>query len=122
FEVIEPYVSSDMTIERAGATPRVAHTASIMPDFLRFAGQRPIVGRAFTEDEARTNASVVMVSEGMWRNQYGADPAVIGKVLTVNNKLFTIIGVMPGVFQLPRASDSDMDLWLPLDLATREDE
>jgi predicted permease len=122
FESLEPYRTTDVTIERPGERVRVAHTASILPSFAKFAGQRPIVGRTFTPDEARVDAGVVMLSEGMWRAQYGADPRIAGTTITVNGKLLTIIGVMPGVFQLPRTSDGDMDLWLPLDLAKSDDD
>src|SRR6185503_4463221 len=107
FESIEPYSTTDVTLERAGATPRVAHTASIQPSFAQFAGQRPIVGRMFTDAEARGEAGVVMLSEAMWRAEYGSDPRIVGARITVDRKPLTVIGVMPGVFQLPRTSEGD---------------
>jgi putative ABC transport system permease protein len=122
FESIQPYRTTDVTIERPGQRPRVAHTASILPSFVKFAGQQPYIGRQFLADEATADAGVVMLSEGMWRREYGSDPAIAGKTLIVNGKRLTIVGVMPGVFQLPRTSDGDMDLWLPMDLARSDDD
>jgi len=122
FESIEPYLTTDVTIERQGSAPRVVHTAAIQPSFAKFAGQRPLVGRMLTQDDITSDAGVVLLSEGMWRAQYGADRNVVGQSVTVNNKPATIIGVMPGAFQLPRTSDGDMDLWLPLDLKRHEDD
>ena len=122
FESIEPYMTTDVTMERRGSAPRVVHTAAVLPSFAKFAGQRPIVGRMFTQDDLANDEGVVLLSEGMWRAQYGADPNVVGQSLSVNNKPATIVGVMPGVFQLPRTSDGDMDLWLPLNLTRHDDD
>ncbi|MEX2153828.1 MAG: ABC transporter permease [Gemmatimonadaceae bacterium] len=122
FEALEPYWLSDATIQRSGETARVAQTAEILPSLAAFAGQRPIVGRMFTDAEARGEASVVVISESLWRSHFGADERVVGTVLTVSEKPVTIVGVMPGTFQLPRGRDRDMDLWLPLDIARRDDD
>ena len=122
FDAFEPYWKNDVTIQRAGEVARVAHTAEILPSFATFAAQRPIAGRLFTEAEAKGEANVGLLSEGMWRAQFGADQSVIGATLTVNEKPTTIIGVMPAAFQLPLARDRDVDLWLPLDLVKRDDD
>jgi putative ABC transport system permease protein len=122
FESIEPYMTTDVTLQRPGEPARVAHTASVLPTFARFAGERPLVGRMFTDAEAKGEANVVMLSEAMWRTQYGADESILGKTMTVNEKLATIIGVKPYELRLPRTIDGDVDLWLPLDLARRDDD
>ena len=122
FESIEPYITTDVTMERQGSAPRVIHTAAVLPSFAQFAGRRPIIGRMFTQDDLANDEGVVLLSEGMWRAQYGADPNVVGQSLSVNNKPATIVGVMPGVFQLPRTSDGDMDLWRPLNLTRHDDD
>src|SRR5437764_14868058 len=95
-EALEPYLTTDVTLERTGAPPRIAHTASIQSSFPAFAGQRAIVGRAFTAAEALSDAPVVMLSEGLWRSEFGADGAIVGRTIHVNDKPMTIVGVMPG--------------------------
>jgi putative ABC transport system permease protein len=75
FESLEPYLTNDLTIQRAGEPARVVRTAEILPSFADFAGRRPMAGRMFTDAEARGEASVVLLSEALWRGQYGADPA-----------------------------------------------
>ena len=122
FDDLEPYRTTDVTVERAGQRPRIAHTSSILPTFPRFAGQRPLIGRVFPAEEARTDAGVLRLSEGMWRNEFGGDPAIVGKSLTVNNRPYTVVGVMPGLFQLHRTTDGNTDLWMPLDLARADDD
>jgi hypothetical protein len=53
---------------------------------------------------------VVLLGNGIWKNRYGSDPAVIGRTIKVNEQPVTIIGVMPEGFKFPTGSD----LWVPL--------
>jgi putative ABC transport system permease protein len=121
FEALEPYFTNDVTVQRAGETAQIARTAEILPSFATFTAERPIAGRLFTVAEGR-DANVAVLSEGYWRQQLGADPGIVGGVLTMNDKLVTVVGVMPAAFQLPRVMDAGTDLWLPLDLARRDDD
>ena len=74
----------------------------------------PILGRSFTDAEDLPNGgSVVMISEGLWRTRFGADPLVLGKRLEVNGSSREIIGVMPDRFRFPTATTR---IWLPLQL------
>ena len=119
-EAIEPYVSSDVTLERSGDAPRIAKVASVLPSFAAFAGRTPILGRIFTDAEARGEATVALVSEGTWRTQYGAREDVIGSTLQLNGKVATVIGVMPAGLELPRGPGGDIDVWQPLDMEKHE--
>jgi predicted permease len=121
-ESLEPYITTDVTVEQSGATPRVAHSALILPSFPTFAGQRPIRGRAFNDADVRGETSVALLSEGLWRTQYGSDEQIVGKTIVVDNKPLTVVGVMPSAFQLPRFSEGSVDLWLPLDLVLHDDD
>ncbi|HMC55994.1 MAG TPA: ABC transporter permease [Gemmatimonadaceae bacterium] len=121
FEAIEPYYTTDVTLERDGGKPVIAHAAEIMPSFLTFAGQRTIVGRIFTPDEVKSRAPVLAIGEGVWRREYGSDPAAIGRPLHVNGKVYTIIGVVPASLELPRTMNGNADVWMPFDLAPQED-
>ena len=122
FESFQPYRTTDVTIERAGERPRVAHSAQVLPTFASFAGEYPIVGRMFSDEEARTSADVAVMSEGTWRSQYGSDPRVIGTVIDINGKPTTIIGVMPSRLRLPRVSDGEVDFWTGLNLPKSDDD
>ncbi|HEX6967015.1 MAG TPA: ABC transporter permease [Gemmatimonadaceae bacterium] len=74
----------------------------------------PTVGRTFTEDEDRPKGRpVVIISDGLWRTRFGADPHVLGRTLDVNGVSREIVGVMPKTFRFPSA---DAELWLPLGL------
>ena len=68
-------------------------------------GVAPILGRTLEAADDRIGAApVTVISEGLWERQYGRDPAVLGKPLEVTNGTFTIVGVAPGDFDLPKGS------------------
>lgn len=97
----------------AGEPQRLASswiTASLIPTLQVV----PLLGRNFTEaEDLPRGADAVIISEGLWRTRFGADPGVIGRMLDVNGGSRTIVGVMPRVFRFPSAGTR---LWLPLAL------
>lgn len=59
-------------------------------------GLTPIVGRTFTHNEDRRGgAPVVVLTSSFWKTRFGSDPAVVGRSITLNERLFTIVGVIP---------------------------
>jgi putative ABC transport system permease protein len=59
-------------------------------------GVQPIVGRTFTADEDRRGAApVVDLTDSFWKSRFSGDPGVVGRTITLNEKLYTIIGVVP---------------------------
>src|SRR5215469_2518381 len=81
-------------------------------------GVSPVLGRTFTEDEDRIGSNkVVVLSHGLWRRSYSADPNILGKTLKLDEQPYTVIGVMPDSFRFPfeGAPLSEMaDLWVPI--------
>ena len=80
-------------------------------------GVPPQLGRMFTraEDAPERNA-VVVLGDGLWRRQFGADPNVIGRRVVLDREAFTVVGVMPPGFRLPSQFDSPIpaDAFVPL--------
>ena len=73
----------------------------------------PARGRAFTvSEEGPSPAPVVVISHGLWTSSFGADPAIIGRTMSLNGAAHTVIGVMPDGFAQPVPSD----VWLPFDI------
>ena len=59
-------------------------------------GINPIVGRTFTPDEDRKGANpVVVLTSRFWKTRFAGDPNVVGRTLTLNERLYSIIGVVP---------------------------
>src|SRR6185369_14891435 len=66
--------------------------------------------------EVENKTPVVLLGEPSWRNQFGASESVLGQTISIDEKVYTIIGVAPRGLRLPRLRESPTDLWLPLDL------
>jgi predicted permease len=80
-------------------------------------GTQPLLGRGFTEAEAQAGGpNVVILSEGLWRKSFAADPGIVGKTIRVSGQAHTVVGVMPASFRFPEAVGNDLSkgLWLPL--------
>jgi predicted permease len=78
---------------------------------------RPVLGRAFTPvDEQRGPAPVVLISHGLWKRRFGADPAILGRTITLSGNPYEVIGVMPPGFQFP---GREHELWIPLTINPR---
>ena len=74
-------------------------------------GQKPVRGRDFApQDEQPGAPPVVLLGYGLWESRYGADPAVIGTTIRVNDIPAMIVGVMPRGVTFPGASS----LWMPI--------
>jgi len=63
-------------------------------------GVRPIAGRTFTRDDDVRRANVIVMSEPFWRTRFNSDPGVIGRELRLDGSLWTVVGVLPGNFEL----------------------
>jgi predicted permease len=79
-------------------------------------GLRPVIGRLFTAEDSSLEHPGIVISHGFWKAQFGADPAVLGRTLRVNDQTVTIIGVLPEGFQ-GTVLALEFDLWAPADLA-----
>ena len=83
----------------------------VSPEYFAVFGLKPLVGRTLVpEDDRETAGSVLVLSHDLWKRQFGADPAVIGRTAMVDGKPFTVIGVMPRDF----ASIPPVDAWTAL--------
>src|SRR5262249_1449006 len=59
-------------------------------------GVKPIIGRVFERDDDRRGAApVVVLTSSLWRTRFGGDPHVLGRSLTLDERLYTIVGVVP---------------------------
>ena len=81
-------------------------------------GVSPLMGRAFTDAEDRSGSdNVVELSYSLWQNQYHGDPSILGRTINLDEKPYTVVGVMPPSFHFPldgKPSSEMADLWLPI--------
>jgi predicted permease len=82
-------------------------------NFFNVLGTRAQIGRTFTdEDDKAGQNAVAVISDRLWRTRFGGDPAILGRVITITNKPYAVIGVAPRGFQGTTLMQAD--LWLPL--------
>jgi putative ABC transport system permease protein len=94
-----------------GAEPAQVNGAMISANLFAVLGIATEIGRGFTEHEQRVGAdNVAILSYGLWRRQFGADPGAVGKTIRVSNVPHVIVGVMPPGFQFPEGAG----IWTPL--------
>jgi predicted permease len=82
-------------------------------------GVQPVLGRAFRPEDERPGAPAVVVLSGeLWRQRFGGDPGVLGRVIRISGAPATVVGVMPPGFRFPL----NQYFWQPLrlDLAERQ--
>jgi putative ABC transport system permease protein len=91
--------------------PERIESAVVTGSFFDVLGTEPSLGRAIIPDDDQSGKDdVVVLSNGFWQRRFGADPAVIGKTITLNRNSFTVVGVMPNNFKFP---DPAVELWVP---------
>src|SRR5580704_5247552 len=82
--------------------------------FFTVLGVQPFLGRTFLpEEEVRGRDHEVILSYGLWKRRYGADPALVGKTIHVDGDDFTVVGVMPREFHWEFES-GHRQLWVPV--------
>jgi putative ABC transport system permease protein len=83
-------------------------------DFGRVMASPAALGRVFVADEDQPGKNhVAVISDGLWKRRFGANPQVIGQSVQLNGEACTIIGVMPASFNFP---SPDIEVWRPLGL------
>jgi predicted permease len=80
-------------------------------------GVAPMIGRNFAPDDDRAGAAaVVALSHAVWRQQFGSDPNIVGRTVSLDGTPHVVIGVLSAGFEFPPA-----DVWVPLKAATQTD-
>ena len=110
FEQIAAVMNRTWTL-REGANPSRIAGFAVSREYFDILGIAPVAGRIFTREEDRRGAApVVILSDRLWRERFGADPAILGRTLHFDDLTATVIGIMPADF--PLGGDG---FWVPLD-------
>ncbi len=87
----------------------------VTPNYFDVLGVRAAQGRLLVPGEADERAPVVVLGHALWRNRFGADPAVVGRTVRINSGTFTIVGVAPEGFEGGQRAFGGVDAWVPLE-------
>jgi predicted permease len=114
----QSFVSSGLGTPRlfslvgAGEPERLRGSA-VTAGYLATLGVQPVLGRMFTEQEDRPGGpAVAMIGHGVWQRRFGSDPGVIGRDLKLEERSYSVVGVMPPGFDLPYSAE----VWVPMQL------
>jgi putative ABC transport system permease protein len=94
-------IFNDSSILSGGAMPEQIATASVSPTFFSILGVNAAIGRVFVpgqDGSADSNRTAVLSFE-VWQRHFGSDPNVLGNTITLDDKPYTVVGVMPRGFQ-----------------------
>src|SRR6202011_6004652 len=109
-QAIGLWVSGSMTVTGL-AEPEQVRVVFVSDGTLQALDVKPLLGRWLSrEDQTPRGADAMMISYGYWQRHFGSDRSVIGRVITGNSRLRTVVGVMPQGF---RIVDTDADLIVP---------
>jgi predicted permease len=75
---------------------------AVTPSFFSTLQRQPMLGRAFTEEEATPGADKqVILTYGLWRTRFGGDEGIVGRDVRMSGEAYTVVGVLPADFELP---------------------
>ena len=120
FESFAMYTHADMQLSGMGSDPVKLSAFQISSGYFRVLGVQPARGREFDFSEERPgNANVVILSDRVWRNQFGAATDILGRKVLLDSQPYTVVGVMPAGVNHPGNSYNSMaygdtvDAWTP---------
>ena len=103
------YRTESYSLRTGGSAVTVA-TALVRDAFFSEAHVQPMLGRFFVPDEYGGSGRVAVLSNALWKRQFGGDPGLIGRTVQLNGLDCTIVGVLPERFSFPPG----VDVWMPM--------
>ncbi|MFZ0523225.1 MAG: ABC transporter permease [Candidatus Acidiferrales bacterium] len=103
----------ELTLTGVG-DPSVLSTVDVTPEIFSVLAVQPLLGRTFFPQDGKRGAPpVVILSENLWRSRFRADPQLLGRSISLDKRLFTVVGIMPSSFRFPLIAIRE-DIWIPI--------
>jgi putative ABC transport system permease protein len=100
---------------------RTVNVTKVSAGFFETVRARPSLGRVFRqEDDTPGGKDVVVLSDRLWRTEFGGNPDVIGRTLRLNDSAYTVVGVMPARASVASWTAMASDAWVPLALTEEQ--
>jgi putative ABC transport system permease protein len=116
FEQMAAYQPWDANLTGTGEPERI-QACLVTADFFTLLGMKPTLGRSFSREEQEISGSgAVIVSHGFWQRRLASSPDAVGRTVSLDNRNYTVAGVMPPEFDYPLATE----LWAPLAMTPQE--
>jgi predicted permease len=105
--------SGDAFTLRVADEPKNIFAEQVTSSLFSTLGVKPLLGRDFVDADVQTDGPhVAILSYRFWQSEFGGDPAVVGRVVQVDNRPATIVGVLPHDFEFAPANSTPM--WVPI--------
>jgi putative ABC transport system permease protein len=83
----------------------------VSSEYFPLFGVKPLLGRVFQKRDDRPGAPrVCLLTESVWKGRFGADPGILGRAVTLNGELFTVVGIIPSTFESPITSEVSLPI------------
>jgi predicted permease len=113
FSELAGIVAHQLTLT-GNVEPTVVNTSVVTPEFFTLLDVKTVAGRIFSPQDGQQGAPpVALVSEDLWRGRFGADPKIIGTAINLDQRPFTVIGIIPAAFRAP-FFNTKQEVWIPL--------
>jgi putative ABC transport system permease protein len=120
FDQLGALFDTDMNLTGVGEPQRIKSYV-VTTNFFQVLGVQPMLGRSFlSEAEMPGRPFTVIISYELWQRQFGSDPNIIDKNLTLNGHQVAVIGVMPPAFELQFPRNVHADMWVPMVIDTAD--
>ncbi len=118
FAGLAAFVASGVQLDGENGPERI-RGGTATEGFFQLLGARPSLGRTFLAEDHRPGAApVIVLTDGLWRRRFGADPRIVGKSLPVNGRSATVVGVLPAGFRFSIPGFlRPVEVWTPLALS-----
>ena len=116
FKQIAAYRVRDITIT-GSSDPELVRGSFVSADFFSALDLKALTGRTLLPDEDQPGRDqVAVLGHGLWQRRFGGDQNILGSTITLNDRVVTVVGIMPRDFDFPFGTD----LWLPLALTPQQ--
>jgi putative ABC transport system permease protein len=120
FSGVAAYATGGLNLV-GGRDPIRTTVTFVTTDFFSVLGRMPVLGRPISVAETSPGGTRgAVLSDALWRRQFGGDPSVLGRTVTLNDAEYAIVGVMPPTFNFPVKTDVWVGLPLPYPMSLFE--
>jgi predicted permease len=115
FEYVSPMGGGGSVNLTGSSQPTRARFLGEAPNYFALLGAKPQLGRAFNPEDRTPGFTLeVLISDGLWRRAFGADPYIVDKNLRLDNDLYRVVGVMPAGYHDPgrTTEERNTEVWL----------
>src|SRR5580693_252462 len=112
FQEVSAVAPSNSAVGGGDRTVR-AESLVTSPDYFALLGAKPELGRVYTRQDAVPGfLESLVISDGFWRRNFGSDANIIGRKMSLDRDVYTIVGVMPAGFRHPGPTlNTEVEVW-----------